>query len=680
FYVEKRLRLDFDGLVELAAPVDVQLRERAEDAAKEISEEFELILASPDIKDSNNELFSWIRGGATIDREKELYDYFDMLLQFVSKRIRRPNYARGPHSLHPKRTIDAFEKHDVKVEGSEQSHRLDIVVECTPIGQSSVIPVAPRPKNPRYENLFTAVEAKKTNSKTEVGSACAQLLVYMRETYVTQWNRRFIWGLTMCRDAIRVYSFGNDHLLGSKDMRLTERDGRTKFIQLLVNWSFCEEHRLGYDPTMIRLPELRCWQIEVPALPETVGEQTSATSKYFYTRCTIAAADHLFGRHTRTFLATNNKPTCVEDTDSKNCKYVIKDSWVESTHNADDDMRDEAKHLHKIHKRLGKFEDVKGCYPTIIAGGRIRLNRSDSSEAVDDTTASILGDLFNDVAVPLGDSSSENSSNKSECSNLAPFRVHKRIATAPVGKPLRHLDCPLKLIKVMADVMRVHGRMRWDADILHRDISTNNVLFYETDDGQDVCGLLIDFDHAIDCSVSNYRLHMDRSATLPFMSINNLETNVELIAGLDDWESALYMLCWIGTYGFNANLAPSKEVYGKLKIRKWCEGLLDDIVDSKRQDMDSAASFYQLTKALLPYAHVETLQDLTDELRTVLFENPNLGPEFHGALKKPNKLDRKNEIDPVANRKHKERELMALLQEVLDRFARDTKVLRISRN
>ncbi|KAJ1853809.1 hypothetical protein LPJ73_002575, partial [Coemansia sp. RSA 2703] len=373
-------------------------------------------------------------------------------------------------------------------------------------------------------------------------------------------------------------------------------------------------------------------------------------------------------------------PTCVEDTDSKNCKYVIKDSWVESTHNADDDMRDEAKHLHKIRERLGRFEDVKGCYPTIIAGGRIRFNRSDDSEAVDDTTASVLGDLFNNVVAPLGDSSSENSSSKIERSFLVPFRVHKRVATTPKGTPLRHLDCPLKLIKVMADVMRVHGRMRWDADILHRDISTNNVLFYETDDGQDVCGLLIDFDHAIDCSVSNYRPHMDRSGTLPFMSINNLETKVELITGLDDWESALYMLYWIGTYGFNANLAPGSKELKELDMNSWCVGSLRKIAKTKRKDMDSASSFYQLTKAFLPHAHVETLQDLTDELRTVLFENPNLGPEFHGALKKPNKLDRKNEIDPVANRKHKERELMALLQEVLDKFARDTKALRISRN
>ncbi|KAJ1718539.1 hypothetical protein LPJ53_006466, partial [Coemansia erecta] len=78
----------------------------------------------------------------------------------------------------------------------------------------------------------------------------------MIEAYTKQLNRRFIWGLTLCGDAVRVYSIFNDHLLASRDMKLTEVDGRAKLIQLLVNWSFCEDHRLGYDPTMTWLPKL----------------------------------------------------------------------------------------------------------------------------------------------------------------------------------------------------------------------------------------------------------------------------------------------------------------------------------------------------------------------------------------------------------------------------------------
>ncbi|KAJ1730398.1 hypothetical protein LPJ72_004499, partial [Coemansia sp. Benny D160-2] len=123
--------------------------------------------------------------------------------------------------------------------------------------------------------MFTVVEAKKTNSELDVRNACTQLLIYMREAYIMQWNIRHIWGLTLCGNAVRVCSFGNGHLLNNG------------------------------------------------------GKQTpTADSKLFYTRSTIPAAEHLFGRHTRSFLATDTKPVCTKDTAAKNCSFVIKDSWV----------------------------------------------------------------------------------------------------------------------------------------------------------------------------------------------------------------------------------------------------------------------------------------------------------------------------------------------------------------
>ncbi|KAJ2608124.1 hypothetical protein EV177_005148, partial [Coemansia sp. RSA 1804] len=448
-------------------------------------------------------------------------------------------------------TVEAFDKHNVKIEGAEQSYCLDIFIKCVSIGPNGKLAETSKSSKPRYEKMFTVVEAKKTNSELDVRNACTQLLIYMREAYIMQWNIRHIWGLTLCGNAVRVCSFGNDHLLVSRDMKLSENEGRAKFIQLLVYWSFCEEHRLGYDPTMSWLPELKCWQIEVPSLQESDGgKQTpTADSKLFFTRSTIAAAEHLFGRHTRSFLATDTEPVCTEDTAAENCSFVIKDSWVESTLGAGDDMRDETRHLRKICDKLADNRKVDGCYPTIVAGGRVQFSRSNGREgAVEDTTASILGGIFHAVAAPM-DNLGSNSTK--EDPRLVPFRAHKRIATTPVGKPLRHLNCPLKLIKVMADVMRVHSRIRWDAGILHRDISSNNVLFYEIDGGKDVRGLLIDFDHAVDVSVPKITRHLDRSGTLPFMSINNLAGNIQWVTGLDDWESALYLMCWIGTYGFN---------------------------------------------------------------------------------------------------------------------------------
>ncbi|KAJ2518422.1 hypothetical protein GGI11_002871, partial [Coemansia sp. RSA 2049] len=634
-YVRKRLWLDVDGLVDLAAPIDGALKRRADIVAKNIAKEFEAILLAspPNGTDVDDSLFSWIRGGAAIGLEKELYGHFDAFMRFVAERVLRSIHVSRPDLPRPKRIVEAFDKHDVKVEGAEQSYRLDIFIECVPIGPDGKLAETSKCSKPRYEKMFTVVEAKKTNSELDVRNACAQLLIYMREAYIMQWNIRHIWGLTLCGDAVRVCSFGNDHLLVSRDMRLSEKEGRAKFIQLLVYWSFCEEHRLGYDPTMSWLPELKCWQIEVPSLQESDGgKQTpTADSKLFFTRSTIAAAEHLFGRHTRSFLATDTKPVCTEDTAAEKCSFVIKDSWVESTLGAGDDMRDETRHLRKIRDKLVDNREADGCYPTIVAGGRVQFSRSnDGRGTAEDTTASILGGIFHAVAAPMDNLGSGSTK---EDPRLVPFRAHKRIATTPVGKPLRHLNCPLKLIKVMADVMRVHSRIRWDAGILHRDISSNNVLFYEIDGGKDVRGLLIDFDHAVDVSVPKITRHLDRSGTLPFMSINNLAGNIQWVTGLDDWESALYLMCWIGTYGFNKHQAPDPAVLDELKIRTWCEGSLGKIAWPKRVFLETENFFHDLTDQFLQgLPMVEHLKDLVHALRTNLISNPDVGVEFHGAL------------------------------------------------
>ncbi|KAJ2373600.1 hypothetical protein IW150_003543 [Coemansia sp. RSA 2607] len=671
-YVNERLWLDFEGLIELAAPADGKLRKRADSVAAQIADDFENTLALEHTLASNCALFDWIRAGAEIGLEKDLYGHFDAFMHFVAEGVRRSSRGLEVDILGPKRTIEAYEKHDVAVDGSKQNYRLDIFVECRSIDSGDELELKPKSPKPRYGRMFTVVEAKKTNSLIEVQNACIQLIVYMRQAYVAQLNRCFVWGITLCGDAVRVCSFGNDHMLASREMRLTEKEGRARLIKYLVYWSFCEVHRLGYDPTIKWLPEPECWQIEVPVLPETDGQSSSARTALFYTSECLVSADHLFGRHTRVFLATNITPTHAEDTKYDKCRYVIKDSWVEvaPATDEDEDMRDEIRHLRKIRDKLEGHNDVAGCYPTIVAGGRVQIDRSDGKGIVDDTTASMLGDIFSRFFAPQESCNSQENSSCVRDPRMIPFRAHKRVVTTPIGKPLRHLNCPLKLVKVITDVMRTHYRIRWDAEILHRDVSINNLLFYETDDGSDVRGLLIDFDHAVDLSVPKTKRHLDRSGTLPFMSINNLNGQVDFVTGLDDWESVLYVLCWISTYGFNASHGQDPAVYGNLFIRKWYEDSLSDITMAKQLHLNYESQFSLLTKQFLhdlPY--IEDLEDLVHALRTAMFENPDLGSEFHGTVAKYSG-PRKNgiEIDPFKNRMTKERELMESLLQVLEQF------------
>ncbi|KAJ2720442.1 hypothetical protein GGI07_004587 [Coemansia sp. Benny D115] len=228
----------------------------------------------------------------------------------------------------------------------------------------------------------------------------------------------------------------------------------------------------------------------------------------------------------------------------------------------------------------------------------------------------------------------------------------------------------------MADVMHVHGAIYDKAGILHRDISCNNVLFYRTNKHPYVRGLLIDFDHAVDCSDKQRNRRLDRSGTLPFMSINNLAGNFGWVSGLDDWESTLYLMCWIATYGFNSNQAPDEKVRAKLRIRAWCEGPLDRIVDSKRSSLSTKAFFDLIVREFLSkLSEIGLLKKLVRGLRSTLIDDTELDPEFRGTVALYDEDGEKLVSDPFFMRKKKEREFMKSLRSVLRQFSNEAMLL-----
>ncbi|KAJ2748389.1 hypothetical protein GGI19_006133, partial [Coemansia pectinata] len=89
-------------------------------------------------------------------------------------------------------------------------------------------------------------------------------------------------------------------------MDVTTPEGRHAFIELLVNWSMCEDYQLGRDPTIVHLPDPGCWQIDCP---NDTGRGIGTKTRRYYFNEVVCHADHLFGRHTRCFLAIDTEPT-----------------------------------------------------------------------------------------------------------------------------------------------------------------------------------------------------------------------------------------------------------------------------------------------------------------------------------------------------------------------------------
>ncbi|KAJ2473355.1 hypothetical protein IWW56_005998 [Coemansia sp. RSA 2131] len=160
------------------------------------------------------------------------------------------------------------------------------------------------------------------------------------------------------------------------------------------------------------------------------------------------------------------------------------------------------------------------------------------------------------------------------------------------------------------------------------------------DDGERVHGLLIDFDHAIKTDKSRMAL-AEHAGTLPFMSICNLQNSEIQRSELDDWESLLYVVCWLGVYGVSQDeqvayrkaIGAARKVgeYYRHPLAKWNAGSCEDVADTKLVNLISDSSF---NRSVLCYFQKGTAYDklkyLARGLRFELFANSELGRPYQG--------------------------------------------------
>ncbi|KAJ2611992.1 hypothetical protein H4S08_002891 [Coemansia sp. RSA 1365] len=390
----------------------------------------------------------------------------------------------------------------------------------------------------------------------------------------------------------------------------------------------------------------------------------------YYSNVVIKGADRLFGRHCRCFLATDKVPSeRVTEGKPIAANVVIKDSWSfysdaldledQSEDRESGDEAEEADYevgvtadmarmqlrgepstawpdmgllpaansdhasmacsevamLRRIKDRLKGQSDLDGLYTSMIDGGW--LYQPTHTKPALDCTQMIIGNL----------------SIKQQ--NQTPFSLHVRYAMTPIGKPLQTLSSILELIVILYDVMRCHAAIYRDCGIMHRDISANNIMVVQTDEGPH--GLLIDFDCAFDSSVAKSPVRPERTGTLPYMSIGNLARSSLPHNILDDWESLLYLICWTGTFGIQESGPAAMDNCG-LMIKSWTARSLEYIANQKKSHMNDRQQFGREIIGNFNEGQADCwrLKELAEELYESLFYNDNLEglekAKCHGAV------------------------------------------------
>ncbi|KAI9472959.1 hypothetical protein BX667DRAFT_507988 [Coemansia mojavensis] len=562
-----------------------------------------------DIFSSDSDRYKFTEWPGTDSLERVIYGYFSEFVLFVAERVKERHLdTSGWQMVLPSRLTD------YKPSDSNTTERLDVSLFLEDMHKE-----AAALKESDYADMFAIVEVKRRDSPAEINNALSQLFCYSQNIYINQLNRRFLWGLTIWGSHVCAEVMVHDKVLVSSTMDIRKAEGRKQLVSLLVHWSACSTERLGYDPSMRRRELTRVADFH-GAIDKTIydidcyDDATGKTRTYTTIR-TILEASCLFGRHTRTIIA--RPEDAIGDSSQE---VVIKDAWAH--YNANEDyMRNEIGLLRTVHETL-KDRQLDFIYPKLEVGGTVKLNG-----ATDDTTAAILNTL-----------------DKWETLKI-PFRVHRRIVTTPVGHSMKVLADENELVIVLAEAMRCHQALVNDCGILHRDISLGNILVVGTGPNHDeLHGLLIDLDSAIRTDGVERTAGAERSGTLPYMSIANLENLDMDHTALDDWESLLYVVCWVATYGVVSE--DRRDPNDDIAIKLWNADQAK-AAEAKRGHMDSSRSFEgDIIKHFLPQYRL--LEELAKGLHQILF----LHPECEGARFKSTTAERRsllNQLKPSKN-------------------------------
>ncbi|KAJ7094238.1 hypothetical protein C8R43DRAFT_908029 [Mycena crocata] len=412
-----------------------------------------------------------------------------------------------------------------------------------------------------------------------------QLINGAYHAFAAQDDRRFFVALSIAAAALRLVIFDRSGM--TIDTGFDIHANPELFIRVLAGITFCEDRaRLGYDTSIFPLDGRR--------FIEAKGHRYELLGPLFI-------SDVVWGRGTVCWHATRDGQY-----------YVIKDIWADTSR----------PHTEADILRMAEEADVVGVL-TVVADVVVQINGvNDATNNIRSiiTAASVTKKMF-------------------KVYEALEKRVHRRLVLTPYCLPVTSFRSRQELVSIFIDAVTAH-RDLVAANILHRDISLNNIMLTTstapiTSSTSSFVndplrrGLLIDVDYALVLNNPTGRTGTSvghRTGTLPFMAVD------VLVYGDSDWaehepkhdlESFLYVFIWIcWHYAGPGAERKNFDIYSPShKLQKWVVGLdYEDIGRSKGYMMEHVQDWKRIIlQNFAPY--FEPLKPCLTAWRQLFVEN-----------------------------------------------------------
>ncbi|KHN95316.1 serine/threonine-protein kinase Sgk2 [Metarhizium album ARSEF 1941] len=480
--------------------------------------------------------------------------------------------AGAPHRLHTTRTANQFK---------ERKGQMDVFLQ-TPVTNAN--------DTFKHKHVLVVGEQKKSNDTGRFKATLLQLARYVRGVFADQPTRRFVHAFSLCASTMELWVFDRSGPYSSGPFDI--HDEPDKFARALVGYATMDDDAMGLD-TFIKRGD---------ACRHVILDDASGNAMTVRLDKAMVRQRAIVCRGTTCYEAQNSQVAkfswasdkrkleseqlrLAEQRGVKGVARVVAHRQIITIAELRDGL-EFPKH-HKFRSEANFLEDLPSATTSAHTPDHKRKSSDDdasdkmsgSKKRRPNSQKSKLSTEFNDQLSIGKAKPSLYKTGEDPWEN----RIYSCLLVSPAGRVISDFRTIKELLESMRDAIRAHQSLYTVGNILHRDISSNNIIITNPKTADGFRGMLIDLDLAKvrDGGPSGAR---HQTGTMQFMAI-------QVLRGVDhtyrhDLESFFYVLLWMcarcsWSIRFSGEGKPPRESL----LRKWEVGSFSDIADAKEGHM-----------------------------------------------------------------------------------------------
>ncbi|KAG8425902.1 hypothetical protein J3459_008594 [Metarhizium acridum] len=476
--------------------------------------------------------------------------------------------ADAPHKLHTTRTANQF---------NERKGQMDVFLQTLATNADDTF---------KYKHVLVVGEQKKSNDTGRFKATLLQLARYVRGVFADQPTRRFIHAFSLCASTMELWVFDRSGPYSSGPFDI--HDEPDKFARALVGYATMDDDMMGLDTFIERGDAYRHVTLDDASGNEMRIRLDKAMVRQRAIVCRGTTCHEAQNSQVAKFSWASDKRKLeaeqlklAEQRGVKGVARVVAHRQITTIAELRDGL-EFPKH-HRFRNEANFSEDLPSATASTHTSDHKR--RSSDDDASDNTLGSKKrrpNSQKSELSTEFNDQLSIGKAKPSlymPGEDLWENRIYSCLVVSPAGRVISDFKTIKELLESMRDATRAHQSLYTAGNILHRDISSNNIIITNPETADGFKGMLIDLDLAKvrDSGPSGAR---HQTGTMQFMAIEVLRTADHTYR--HDLESFFYVLLWMcARQSWNNGFGGKKEPPRDSILRKWEMGTFEHIADAK---------------------------------------------------------------------------------------------------